>query len=83
MMIFLIFLLGLIYLLHIPVVGTFRSYAFYNNETSSAWIVDSVGSMGFSDSYCELHNMVKGTKANITCRAGEIHKLVAFGVHTD
>jgi len=47
------------------------------------WILDSVGMMGFSDSYCELHNMVKEKKTNITCRDGHIHKLVSFGIHTD
>jgi hypothetical protein len=83
MMIFMIFLLALIFLLHVPVVNTFRSYGFYDKVASAPWTLDSVGSMGFSDSYCELHSMVKGSKSNVTCAAGVVHKLVAFGVHTD
>ena len=82
-MVFVIALLLIIYLLHIPVVNTFRTYDFYNGLDVSPWIRDSVGSMGFSDSQCSLHNMVKGTTSILTCKAGHISKFVAYGVHTD
>lgn len=83
MMIFLIILLGIIYLIHIPVTKIFRSYEFYDPTSVSSYIMDSVGDMGFSDSYCDLYSMVKGSEANITCKTGHISRLVAFGVHTD
>lgn len=48
----------LIYLIHIPVVWEFRKYDFYPKE--SPWIRDSVGSMGYSDTQCNLGQMIPG-----------------------
>lgn len=83
MMVLLIALMGIIYLIHIPVIKIFRSYQYYDPEVSSNYILDSVGDMGFSDSKCEVHNMVKGSQGPIYCRTGVITRLVAFGVRTD
>lgn len=59
MLIFLIGLFGIMYIWHLPIFAILDKHGFYKGESTKPWVLGSIGSMGFADSRCDLHQMVK------------------------
>jgi hypothetical protein len=60
LLVWLFFLLLLLFLLHIPILLTFHSYGFYENEPG-AWVTTwTLGNMGFSKTECVTGSMSSG-----------------------
>lgn len=68
-----------ILLLHIPVLGNFRSYSFFEDSLIE---YSSIGNMGFSQTMCNTASMIKGNTFPMKCKTGQITELVDWGVVT-
>ena len=49
-------------LLHIPVLRTFRSYGYFDNDPQAGtYAVNSLGNMGYSKTECQAVSMLEGS----------------------
>ena len=71
-------------LLHIPVLDSFVSGDFYQNEgIIASFTRTSIGNLGFSETQCKTSSMIAGNSKNIVCNSGVISELVDWGITTN
>ena len=70
-------------IIHIPVINTFRSYGFYDQqEDSGVFAKWTLGSMGFSKTECHQTALFQGSGRELSCASGEISELIDWGIVT-
>lgn len=70
-------------IIHIPVIQSFRSYGFYDqDENSGIYAQWTIGSMGFSKTECHSTALFAGSGRELSCASGQITNLVDWGIVT-
>ena len=68
-------------LIHYPVVRSFSSHAYFDEEKAGSFLLRrTLGNLGYSKSRCIQASLIKGNKKELECHDGLITELVDWGI---